>query len=400
MPPAPVTTPYAPPVRPSGYGTYSSRRSAPPEVVLVGIGMFVIAALLFYLPLRYGIPALSHLFSSYDFERAFAAVALDVYLVFAASGAALIALGIGLLRGRKVSQYLTCLLCGIIAISEIVTIQQDRAALRGDDWDAIAVVLVCIAVAVLVAVLPGARHHFQTDDAGPVGVVIASVIGVCLGACLMLDGLLLIILGTVETKFVGWGLVTLALGAAMIGASGPLRAGVNAARIAVSLGYLVYIVIGFVVGHEMGATASFGTLVPFGLALTALGGLWLSESSTAHFGPAGPVAPLRNPLGVAHADMAPPPGPIGAHSQPPPPPSWPGAYPSPARAGTNTLAIVAFVLSFFFAIPGIVCGHVALSQLRRTGERGRGFAIAALVLGYSALLFFVILWATLIALVH
>jgi hypothetical protein len=399
MPTVPPASPYVPSGRPSAYGPYTGRRSAPPEVVLLGVGMFVTAALLFYLPMRYGIPELSHLFSSYDFERAFAAVALDGYLVLAASGAALIALGIGLLRGRRVSKYLTCLLCGIIAIGEIVTIQQDRAPLRGADWDAIAVALLCIAVAVLVAVLPGARHHFGTDDAGPIGVVIASVVGVCLGAGLMLDGLLLIILGTVVTKFVAWGLVALALGAVMIGVSRPLRAGVNAARIAVSIGYLVYVVVGFVVGHELGAAASFGTLVPFGLALMALGGLWLAESSSTHFGPAGSVALPRGLLGPVQAGMSPPPGSVGPQP-PPPPPHWSGPYPSPVGIGTNTLAIVAFVLSFFFAIPGIVCGHVALSQLRRTGQRGRGFAIAALVLGYGGLLLFVILWATLIALVH
>lgn len=326
-------------------------------------------------------------------------MALDVYLVFAASGAALIALGIGLIRGRKVSQYLACLLCGIIAISEIVTMQEYRAPLRGGDWDAIAIVLVCTATAVLVAALPGARHHFETDHAGPIGVVIALVVGVCLGAVLMLGGLLLIILGIVETKFVGWGLVTLALGAAMIGLSRPLQAGVNAARIGVSVGYFAYVIVGLVVSHELGATASFGTLVPLGLALTALGGLWLAESSTVHFGPAGPVPLSRGLLGLVRSDTATRPGPQPLPQQPRPAP-WSGSYPSPVGTGTNTLAVVAFVLSFFFAIPGIVCGHVALSQLRRTGERGRGFAIAALALGYGGLLLFVILWATLMALVH
>lgn len=53
----------------------------------------------------------------------------------------------------------------------------------------------------------------------------------------------------------------------------------------------------------------------------------------------------------------------------------------------NSLAIVAFIGSFFIALIGIVCGHIALSQIKRTGERGRGFAIAALVVGYSAFVF-------------
>lgn len=59
------------------------------------------------------------------------------------------------------------------------------------------------------------------------------------------------------------------------------------------------------------------------------------------------------------------------------------------QQATNTLSIVAFVLSlsgfvflFIGFIGGIVCGHIALSQIKRSHESGRGFAIAALVIGY------------------
>ena len=57
-------------------------------------------------------------------------------------------------------------------------------------------------------------------------------------------------------------------------------------------------------------------------------------------------------------------------------------------APTNSLAIIAFVLSLFgFVsgigfIAGIVCGHISLSQIKRSRESGRGLAIAALVIGY------------------
>lgn len=50
---------------------------------------------------------------------------------------------------------------------------------------------------------------------------------------------------------------------------------------------------------------------------------------------------------------------------------------------TNTLAILALVLSFVVSVGGIVCGHVALSQIKRTGEGGRGLALAGLIIGYS-----------------
>ncbi len=49
---------------------------------------------------------------------------------------------------------------------------------------------------------------------------------------------------------------------------------------------------------------------------------------------------------------------------------------------TNTLAIVSFVSSFVISIVGIVTGHMALRQIRRSGEGGRGLAIAGLVIGY------------------
>lgn len=59
-----------------------------------------------------------------------------------------------------------------------------------------------------------------------------------------------------------------------------------------------------------------------------------------------------------------------------------GGYPLPQQR-TNTLAVVALVLGIVGVnLGGIICGHIALSQIRRTGEGGRGMAIAGLVLGY------------------
>lgn len=53
-------------------------------------------------------------------------------------------------------------------------------------------------------------------------------------------------------------------------------------------------------------------------------------------------------------------------------------------AKTNTLAIAALISSFIISVLGIVLGHIALNQIKRTGENGRGLAIAALVIGYVA----------------
>jgi Domain of unknown function (DUF4190) len=49
---------------------------------------------------------------------------------------------------------------------------------------------------------------------------------------------------------------------------------------------------------------------------------------------------------------------------------------------TNAMAIVSLVLAFLFWPLTIIFGHIALYQIRRTGERGRGLAITGLVIGY------------------
>lgn len=52
---------------------------------------------------------------------------------------------------------------------------------------------------------------------------------------------------------------------------------------------------------------------------------------------------------------------------------------------TSTLAIVAFVGAFVAPVVGVVCGHIALSQIKRTSERGWGLSVAALVISYIAI---------------
>jgi hypothetical protein len=73
-------------------------------------------------------------------------------------------------------------------------------------------------------------------------------------------------------------------------------------------------------------------------------------------------------------------------------PYHPGYYPVPAVPPTNGLAVgslVCGIVEFFTlglaAIPAVILGHMARSQIRRTGERGEGMAIAGLILGYLAI---------------
>ncbi|HET7667471.1 MAG TPA: peptidylprolyl isomerase [Mycobacterium sp.] len=78
--------------------------------------------------------------------------------------------------------------------------------------------------------------------------------------------------------------------------------------------------------------------------------------------------------------MTTPPPPYGAY--PPPPGGYPGQYGYPRPQSTNALAIASLVCAFLVAPLGIVFGHIALSQIRKTGEEGRGLAIAGLVISY------------------
>jgi DUF1707 SHOCT-like domain/Domain of unknown function (DUF4190) len=72
--------------------------------------------------------------------------------------------------------------------------------------------------------------------------------------------------------------------------------------------------------------------------------------------------------------------------------------PAPVRppmvvAGTNGLAVASLacgIAQFAFGplatIPAIVLGHMARSQIRRTGEQGAGLALAGLILGWGAVI--------------
>ena len=74
-------------------------------------------------------------------------------------------------------------------------------------------------------------------------------------------------------------------------------------------------------------------------------------------------------------------------------PSPPAAVPmAPVAQKTNGLAIASLVLGIVWiywigSILAIVFGHVALSQIKKSGgtQGGRGMAIAGLVLGYIGL---------------
>jgi len=86
----------------------------------------------------------------------------------------------------------------------------------------------------------------------------------------------------------------------------------------------------------------------------------------------------------------------GAPVPPTPPPA--PAYGQPPAAKTNTLAIISLIASIagivilwgIGSIAGVICGHISLSQIKKTGEQGRGMAIAGLIVGYAGIVLAII----------
>jgi Domain of unknown function (DUF4190)/Domain of unknown function (DUF1707) len=84
-------------------------------------------------------------------------------------------------------------------------------------------------------------------------------------------------------------------------------------------------------------------------------------------------------------------------------PYQPGYYPA-INTPTSGLAIGALVCGIleiftlgFAAIPAVILGHLARTQIRQTGERGEGMAIAGLVLGYLGIGIWILIAITIAA---
>jgi hypothetical protein len=78
-------------------------------------------------------------------------------------------------------------------------------------------------------------------------------------------------------------------------------------------------------------------------------------------------------------------------------PPLPGSAPQPKNSGLAIWSLILGILgltcfSIFSAIPGVICGHKALSRIKQSGGAltGQGLAIAGLVTGYLGIVWAVI----------
>ena len=64
--------------------------------------------------------------------------------------------------------------------------------------------------------------------------------------------------------------------------------------------------------------------------------------------------------------------------------------PAPQSAKTNTMAILALVFAFVFSPVGAILGHIALGQIKKSGEDGRGLALAGVIIGWIGTAVFIL----------
>lgn len=107
----------------------------------------------------------------------------------------------------------------------------------------------------------------------------------------------------------------------------------------------------------------------------------------------GEYAPTTPPAAPAYQESSAP-----AYQQPAydAAPAYAGGAPYNAPVPGKTLGIVAFIVSFFAGLIGLILGIVALVQSKKAG-RGNGFAIAAIIIGaISVIVGIIVLFAFII----
>ena len=66
-----------------------------------------------------------------------------------------------------------------------------------------------------------------------------------------------------------------------------------------------------------------------------------------------------------------------------------GAYPTRKTNGLAVASLVLSIVGFLWILPlvgsvaGAIMGHIALGQIKRTGEGGRGMALAGVIIGWA-----------------
>ena len=110
----------------------------------------------------------------------------------------------------------------------------------------------------------------------------------------------------------------------------------------------------------------------------------------------------QSPYGPANGPTQTPDHPQGqpAYGQQPPYGQGGPGFPPAGPQKTNTMAILGLVFAFLFQPLGIVFSAIGLSQIKKTGEKGRGLALSGLILSIVFMILGVVLFFVVFAAVQ
>lgn len=104
--------------------------------------------------------------------------------------------------------------------------------------------------------------------------------------------------------------------------------------------------------------------------------------------PQAPYGEQQNPYGQPAAPYGQPQQPYGQQ----PYGQQPYGYAQPTGPKTNVMAIISLIAPFVgFSLVGLVLGIIALGQIKKTGEQGRGLALAGTIVSGAVLALSIIL---------
>ncbi|MDD9153350.1 MULTISPECIES: DUF4190 domain-containing protein [Plantibacter] len=117
--------------------------------------------------------------------------------------------------------------------------------------------------------------------------------------------------------------------------------------------------------------------------------------------PQAPYGEQQNPYGQPQAPYGQQQNPYGQPAAPYGQPQAPYGYAQPTGPKTNVMAIISLIAPFVgFGVVGLVLGIIALGQIKRTGEQGRGLALAGTIVsgvsvlaGIVVIIFYILIFA-------
>jgi len=141
------------------------------------------------------------------------------------------------------------------------------------------VMVACFTAIAILALSPRVRDFFAvTDEREPTSIVVARTLVAIWSASAVLVGAMFIPIGDLGEEYVFTGVVLLLLGGGAFALNARLAHRDAAARVIISGGALVYVILALVVGRR-----DPGLLVPLVIGIGIIGNLWIPVGAQRHF---------------------------------------------------------------------------------------------------------------------